>query len=54
MKLLRFGDRDNEKPGVLINEKRKDLKPAQYLKDGDVVELSIEGLGNQQRLCINA
>ena len=30
------------------------MKPPQYLKAGDVVELSIEGLGNQKQKCINA
>jgi len=36
-------------PGVGLG-----MKPAQYLKEGDVVELSIEGLGNQKQTCINA
>lgn len=30
------------------------LKPPQYLKAGDVVELSIEGLGHQKQTCANA
>ncbi|MFM2145441.1 MAG: hypothetical protein RL732_277 [Bacteroidota bacterium] len=30
------------------------LKPATYLKEGDVVELSIEGLGHQRQVCKNA
>lgn len=30
------------------------MKPPQYLKEGDVVELSIEGLGSQKQLCVNA
>jgi 2,4-diketo-3-deoxy-L-fuconate hydrolase len=30
------------------------LKPPQFLKAGDVVELSIEGLGSQKQNCINA
>lgn len=30
------------------------MKPSQYLKAGDVVELSIEGLGSQMQVCINA
>lgn len=30
------------------------MKPAQYLKEGDVVELSIEGLGEQKQVCVNA
>lgn len=30
------------------------MKPPQYLKAGDVVELSIEGLGSQEQVCINA
>ena len=30
------------------------MKPSQYLKDGDVVELSIEGLGSQKQVCKNA
>ncbi|MGN6267381.1 MAG: fumarylacetoacetate hydrolase family protein [Ginsengibacter sp.] len=36
-------------PGVGLG-----LKPAQYLKQGDVVELSIEGLGYQKQKCVNA
>jgi 2-keto-4-pentenoate hydratase/2-oxohepta-3-ene-1,7-dioic acid hydratase in catechol pathway len=36
-------------PGVGLG-----LKPAQYLKEGDVVELSIEGLGYQRQKCVNA
>ncbi len=36
-------------PGVRLG-----LKPAQYLKEGDVVELSIEGLGYQKQKCVNA
>jgi 2,4-didehydro-3-deoxy-L-rhamnonate hydrolase len=30
------------------------MKPARYLKAGDVVELNIEGLGMQKQTCINA
>ena len=30
------------------------MKPPQYLKAGDTVELFIEGLGSQQQLCVNA
>ncbi|MCB0840683.1 MAG: fumarylacetoacetate hydrolase family protein [Bacteroidetes bacterium] len=30
------------------------MKPPQYLKEGDVVELSIEGLGSQRQVCVNA
>ena len=30
------------------------MKPQQFLKEGDVVELSIEGLGEQKQTCINA
>lgn len=30
------------------------MKPPQYLKAGDVVELSIEGLGSQKQTCVNA
>src|SRR5665647_393273 len=30
------------------------MKPPQFLKAGDVVELSIEGLGSQKQVCINA
>jgi 2,4-didehydro-3-deoxy-L-rhamnonate hydrolase len=30
------------------------LKPPMYLKKGDVVELSIEGLGSQKQTCIDA
>lgn len=29
------------------------MKPPQYLKAGDVVELSIEGLGSQKQTCVN-
>jgi 2,4-didehydro-3-deoxy-L-rhamnonate hydrolase len=36
-------------PGVGLG-----LTPQQYLKEGDVVELSIEGLGEQRQKCINA
>jgi 2,4-diketo-3-deoxy-L-fuconate hydrolase len=36
-------------PGVGMGK-----KPAQYLKEGDVVELSIEGLGKQKQVCVNA
>lgn len=36
-------------PGVGLG-----MKPPQYLKEGDVVELSIEGLGSQRQVCINA
>ncbi len=28
------------------------MKPPQYLKPGDVVELGIEGLGKQRQVCI--
>lgn len=30
------------------------MNPQQYLKEGDVVELSIEGLGKQRQVCKNA
>jgi len=30
------------------------MKPQQYLKAGDVVELAIEGLGTQKQTCMNA
>ena len=30
------------------------MKPQQYLKAGDVVELAIEGLGSQKQTCVNA
>ena len=30
------------------------MKPPQYLKPGDVVELEIEGLGSQKQLCVQA
>lgn len=30
------------------------MKPAQYLRDGDIVELSIEGLGAQRQVCRQA
>lgn len=36
-------------PGVGLG-----MKPSQYLKAGDRVELSIEGLGSQKQLCVNA
>jgi 2-keto-4-pentenoate hydratase/2-oxohepta-3-ene-1,7-dioic acid hydratase in catechol pathway len=36
-------------PGVGLG-----MKPPQYLKEGDVVELEIEGLGRQKQLCVNA
>lgn len=36
-------------PGVGLG-----MKPPRYLKAGDVVELAIEGLGNQKQVCINA
>lgn len=36
-------------PGVGLG-----MKPPQYLKAGDVVELTIEGLGSQKQVCINA
>ncbi len=37
-------------PGVALGM----LKEPQYLKEGDVVELSIENLGSQKQTCINA
>ncbi len=36
-------------PGVALG-----MKDPQYLKEGDVVELSIEGLGSQRQTCVNA
>jgi 2,4-diketo-3-deoxy-L-fuconate hydrolase len=36
-------------PGVGLG-----MKPPQYLKAGDVVELEIEGLGSQQQICVQA
>jgi 2-keto-4-pentenoate hydratase/2-oxohepta-3-ene-1,7-dioic acid hydratase in catechol pathway len=36
-------------PGVGLGQ-----KPPFYLKEGDVVELSIDGLGKQRQVCINA
>jgi 2-keto-4-pentenoate hydratase/2-oxohepta-3-ene-1,7-dioic acid hydratase in catechol pathway len=36
-------------PGVGLG-----MKPPQYLKAGDVIELSIEGLGSQRQVCENA
>jgi 2,4-diketo-3-deoxy-L-fuconate hydrolase len=36
-------------PGVGLG-----MKPPQYLKEGDVVELEIEGLGRQKQICMNA
>lgn len=30
------------------------MKPPVYLKEGDVIELSIEGLGSQKQVCRNA
>jgi 2-keto-4-pentenoate hydratase/2-oxohepta-3-ene-1,7-dioic acid hydratase in catechol pathway len=28
------------------------MKPPSYLRDGDVVELGVEGLGSQRQICI--
>jgi 2,4-didehydro-3-deoxy-L-rhamnonate hydrolase len=36
-------------PGVGLG-----MKPPQYLKAGDLVELEIEGLGRQRQLCVSA
>lgn len=36
-------------PGVGLG-----MKPPQYLKEADVVELSVEGLGSQKQTCVNA
>jgi 2-keto-4-pentenoate hydratase/2-oxohepta-3-ene-1,7-dioic acid hydratase in catechol pathway len=36
-------------PGVGLG-----MKPPQYLKAGDVVEVRIEGLGSQRQVCVNA
>lgn len=36
-------------PGVGLG-----MKPPQYLKAGDVVELSVEGLGFQKQICVDA
>lgn len=36
-------------PGVGMGQ-----KPPQYLKAGDIIELSIEGLGKQKQVCIDA
>lgn len=36
-------------PGVGLG-----MKPPQYLKSGDEVELAIEGLGRQKQVCVNA
>lgn len=36
-------------PGVGMGK-----KPQQFLKEGDVVELSVEGLGSQKQTCVNA
>jgi len=36
-------------PGVGLG-----MKPPQYLKAGDVVELAVEGLGRQKQVCVNA
>jgi 2-keto-4-pentenoate hydratase/2-oxohepta-3-ene-1,7-dioic acid hydratase in catechol pathway len=36
-------------PGVGLG-----MKPPQYLKEGDVVKVAIEGLGEQQQVCVNA
>lgn len=36
-------------PGVGLG-----MEPQQYLKEGDIVELSIEGLGSQKQICVNA
>ena len=36
-------------PGVALG-----MKDPKYLREGDVVELSIEGLGSQKQTCVNA
>jgi 2,4-didehydro-3-deoxy-L-rhamnonate hydrolase len=36
-------------PGVALG-----MKEPQYLREGDVVELSVEGLGTQKQTCVNA
>jgi 2-keto-4-pentenoate hydratase/2-oxohepta-3-ene-1,7-dioic acid hydratase in catechol pathway len=36
-------------PGVGLG-----MKPPEYLKSGDIVELSIQGLGRQKQICIDA
>jgi len=36
-------------PGVGLG-----MKPPQYLRAGDVVELSVEGLGSQRQVCVDA
>jgi 2-keto-4-pentenoate hydratase/2-oxohepta-3-ene-1,7-dioic acid hydratase in catechol pathway len=36
-------------PGVGLG-----MKPARYLKAGDVVDVAIEGLGSQRQVCIDA
>lgn len=36
-------------PGVGLG-----FNPPQYLKEGDIVELEIEGLGSQKQICVNA
>jgi len=30
------------------------MKPPQYLKQGDIVELEIENLGKQRQTCVDA
>jgi len=37
-------------PGVVLGQKPTPI----YLKDGDVMELSIEGLGKQRQVCKQA
>ena len=60
MKLVRFGEIENEieagdlistgtPPGVGLG-----MKPPRYLRAGDVVELSIEGLGSQKQVCTHS
>ncbi len=36
-------------PGVGLG-----MRPPQFLKEGDVIELQIEGLGEQRQICKNA
>jgi hypothetical protein len=47
MKLLRYGRRGQEKPGML--DSGLGLKPPQYLRPGQTMRLVVEGLGEQQQ-----
>jgi 2-keto-4-pentenoate hydratase/2-oxohepta-3-ene-1,7-dioic acid hydratase in catechol pathway len=42
LKLVRFGEKGHEKPGVGLG-----MKPQVFLKNGDTMRLGIDGLGEQ-------